>query len=252
MLSLKNHNNEKPIITITNKDNKKVGEVFLFSNKNKDLEGFSEMELEDNHKFQLIPDMNKNRDCIYVAGQSGSGKSFFCKEYLKEYIKLHPKNDLYLFSYLDEDETIDQIKKLQRFDINDKEFMNEELDPKDFKNCCIVLDDIEMISDKKLKNKILDFFKKLLQVGRHYNTTVVFACHEVCNGSETKTVLNECHSVTIFPKVYGNKKLHYLLDNYFGLDKNQIERIKNLDSRAVTIIRSYPKVCVSEHEIFLI
>jgi len=81
---------------------------------------------------------------------------------------------------------------------------------------------------------------------------VIFACHEVCNGAETKTVLNECHSVTIFPKVYGNKKLHYLLDNYFGLDKLQIERIKKLDSRAVTIIRSYPKVVVSEKEIFII
>ena len=166
--------------------------------------------------------------------------------------KLYPTNPVYLFSYLDEDETIDKVKKLQRFDINSKEFMDEELDPKEFKDCCIVLDDIEMISDKKLKNKILDFFKKLLQVGRHYNTSVIFACHEVCNGAETKTVLNECHSVTIFPKVYGNKKLHYLLDNYFGLDKLQIERIKKLDSRAVTIIRSYPKVVVSEKEIFII
>jgi hypothetical protein len=86
-----------------------------------------------------------------------------------------------------------------RFDIHDKDFIDEELDPKDFKDSCIVYciryDDIEMISEKKLKNKILHFFKKLLQVGRHFNTTVVFACHchEVCNGNETKTILNECH-----------------------------------------------------------
>ena len=87
--------------------------------------------------------MNKKRDCIYVAAQSGAGKSYFCTQYLKEYIKMHPKNPIYLFSYLDEDETIDEIKKINRFDIHDKEFMDEELDPKDFKDSCIVLDDIE-------------------------------------------------------------------------------------------------------------
>jgi len=138
--------------------------VFLLPKVNKEIDGFEELELDDDHSFQLIPDLNKKRDCIYVAAQSGAGKSHFCMEYLKEYIKLYPKNPVYLFSYLDEDETIDKVKKLQRFDINSKEFMDEELDPKEFKDCCIVLDDIEMISDKKLKNKILDFFKKLLQV----------------------------------------------------------------------------------------
>ena len=212
MLSLKNVENKKPILFVKNKDNKKVGEVFLLDKKNEKVDGFNELEIEESHHFQLIPDLNKKRDCIYVAAQSGAGKSYFCTQYLKEYIKMHPKNPIYLFSYLDEDETIDEIKKINRFDIHDKEFMDEELNPKDFKDSCIVLDDIEMISEKKLKNKILDFFKKLLQVGRHFNTTVVFACHEVCNGNETKTILNECHSVTIFPKVAGNKKLTYLLN----------------------------------------
>jgi hypothetical protein len=251
MLSLKNSDNKNPIVIVKNKSDKKVGEVFLFDKK-RETDGFLEMELEDNHFFQLIPDLNKKRDCIYVAGASGSGKSYFCKNYTTEYLKIHPKNPVYLFSYLKEDETIDKIKKIQRVDIHDEEFLDAELDPEEFKDCCIILDDIEMIDNKKLKNKILAFFKKLLQVGRHFNTTVIFACHECCNGSETKTVLNECHSVTVFPKVYGNKKLHYLLDNYFGLDKSQIEKIKNLDSRAVTIIRSYPKVCVSEHDIFIL
>ena len=182
MLSLKNVENKKPILFVKSKDNKKVGEVFLLDKKNEKVDGFNELEIEDSHHFQLIPDLNKKRDCIYVAAQSGAGKSYFCTQYLKEYyIKMHPKNPIYLFiSYLDEDETIDEIKKINRFDIHDKEFMDEELDPKDFKDSCIVLDDIEMISEKKLKNKILDFFKKLLQVGRHFNTTVVFCCHEVC------------------------------------------------------------------------
>jgi hypothetical protein len=111
MLSLKNEENKKPILFVKNKDNKKVGEVILFDKKNEKVDGFNELEIEDSHHFQLIPDLNKKRDCIYVAAQSGAGKSYFCTQYLKEYIKMHPKNPIYLFSYLEEDETIDEIKK---------------------------------------------------------------------------------------------------------------------------------------------
>jgi hypothetical protein len=53
-----------------------------------------------------------------------------------------------------------KLKKLQRFDINSLEFMDEKLVPKDFKGSCIILDDIELTSDKKLKNKILNNFCK--------------------------------------------------------------------------------------------
>jgi hypothetical protein len=68
MLSLKNSDNKNPIVIVKNKSDKKVGEVFLFDKKIETTDGFLEMELEDNHFFQLIPDLNKKRDCIYVAG----------------------------------------------------------------------------------------------------------------------------------------------------------------------------------------
>ena len=157
MLTLKSHENKKPIIAIKSKSNKKTGEVFLLPKVNKEIDGFEELELDDDHSFQILPDQNKERDCLYVAGASGSGKFYFCKSYLKEYIKLFAKNPIFLFSYLDEDDTIDEIKAIQRIDIYDKEFLNEELDPKDFKNSLIILDDMDCVEDKKLKIKFYYF-----------------------------------------------------------------------------------------------
>jgi hypothetical protein len=40
---------------------------------------------------------------LYIAGQSGWGKTWFCKEYLLEYQKIFPKNEIYMFSTVSDD-----------------------------------------------------------------------------------------------------------------------------------------------------
>ena len=252
MLSFHTKDNRKPICIVKNNDNKIVENVYLYDKIDKTFEGFESLELVDNFHFQLIPNMNRERDCIYIAGSSGSGKSFMCAQYLKEYIRLHPKNPIYLFSYLNEDETIDQVKKIQRIDIHDKEFMSENLEPKDFENSMIILDDVDCLEDKALKNKILGFFKKILQIGRHGNISVCYLCHEITNGNETKAILNESHSISFFPKTIGSKKLKYLCDSYLGMNKEEINKVKNLDSRCITVLKSYPKIIIAEKDIFIL
>jgi hypothetical protein len=58
--------------------------------------------------------------------------------------------------------------------------------------------------------------------------------------------------VTIFPSGLGGKAMKYLLDNYFGLDKEQIKKIKNLNSRWVTIQKGFPMSVMSDKECFLL
>ena len=239
-------------ICIVKRNDKEIETVYLSDKKDESESGFLEMELDPEFKFQLVPNTNKERDVLFIGGSSGSGKSWMCKEYLKQYIKLYPKNAVYLFSYLQDDVTIDEVKKIQRIDIYDKDFLNEELDPKEFENSIVVMDDCDCIDDKKLKNKILAFFKKLCFIGRHHKITVCWLAHDVVSGHETKSILNECTSISIFPKGLGSKKIHYLLDNYFGLSKEEVERIKRIDSRCVTIMKTYPKVVLSEREIYIL
>ena len=41
--------------------------------------------------FQLIPNDGVARDICYVTGASGSGKSYFTKQYADQYRKIYPK-----------------------------------------------------------------------------------------------------------------------------------------------------------------
>jgi hypothetical protein len=92
----------------------------------------------------------------------------------------------------------------------------------------------------------------VLETGRHFNTEVVYTSHLACNGKDTRRILNECKSVTIFPSGLGGKSIKYLLDNYFGLDKEQIKKIKKLNSRWVTIQKGFPMLVMSDKECFVL
>ena len=51
----------------------------------------------------------------------------------------------------------------------------------------------------------------------------------------------------------GNKTLKYLLDNYLGLDRDQIKKIKRSKGRWVSINRStFPMTVISEKECFVL
>ena len=65
----------------------------------------------------------------------------------------------------------------------------------------------------------------------------------------SKILLNECHAIILFPGNMTGNSSKYLLDNYFGLDKNRIKNIKNVNSRHIAILRSYPMLVQTERQI---
>ena len=99
---------------------------------------------------------------------------------------------------------------------------------------------------------MFSLLNSILETGRHFNASVIFTSHNATMGLDTKRILNECHSITLFPKNLGGKTSKYLLDGYIGLDKNQIKKLKKVNSRWVTIIKSYPQVILSEHEAWVV
>ena len=158
------------------------------------------------------------------------------------------KNNIYVFSSLDSDETLDKIPKIKRIKFTDK-FMMYEFRITDFKDSLVIFDDVDSETNKLKKAKIFGILSMILNTGRHERVSVIFTSHLSCAGNETKLILSEAHSITIFPKNMGNRSLKYLLDSYFGLDKFQINYIKNIkDSRWITIIKTYPSVLISEKE----
>jgi len=198
-----------------------------------------------------IANKRSERQILYITGASGSGKSYYTRNYCNNYRKLFPKNEIYLFSSIHEDSSIDKVKDLKRIRL-DSEFLQTDLDVNDFKNSLVVFDDTDCITNKIMKMKVNNILNMLLETGRHTNTSVIYTSHLPTNGPDTRRILNECNSVTIFPHSLGGRALKYLLENYFGLDKDQIKKLKKLNSRWVTLIKGYPMVVLSEKDIYIL
>jgi hypothetical protein len=241
----------KIIATIKDAENdkkrsKKQDNKFLYVD-DKAKNSIDSYECDYNETIQQIPDKETERSILYITGPSGSGKSYYTRNYILEYKKMFPKNNIYVFSSLDSDETLDKIPKIKRVKFTDK-FLLFDFKITDFKNSMIVFDDIDAETSKVRKAKIYGILNMVLNTGRHERVSVVYTSHLSCAGNETKLILSECHSVTVFVKNMGNRSLKYLMDSYFGLDKHQINYIKKIDSRWITLVKTYPSVLISEKQ----
>jgi hypothetical protein len=201
-------------------------------------------------KLQLCPVKQKERDILYIAGQSGSGKSYFSNQYIKEYKKLHPKNKVFLFSVHESDKSLSD-KNFLKIPL-DADFLSLPLTKEDFTNSLTLFDDIDSMKKSKIKTKLEDILRVLLETGRHVNASVIYISHIANKGNETKCILNECSAIVIFPKRMSCRALKYLLSEYVGMNKDQIKRAKNVNSRAITIFRSYPNIVIGEKECYVL
>lgn len=236
------------------KDKKKWKEMYMTDRPSDCMgETFREVKLKDkpNLHFQPIPDKNKERSITYVTGASGSGKSYWTRMYVDEYKRIYPKREVYLISSITDDSSIDKIKGLNRVSL-EGEFLTSDVTASDFKDSCLIFDDTDCITNRPLKAKIVGLLNSVLETGRHFNVEVIYTSHLACDGLNTKRILNECKAVVIFPTGLGGRSIKYLLDNYFGLDKDQIKKIKSLNSRWVSICKTYPMCVVSDKESFIL
>ena len=228
-----------------------VGKRTLYLNQNMVEDGKRGIQLTGDNKLQQVPS-NNERDVLYISAMSGSGKSFYTAEYVKQYHKKYPKNEIFLFSSIDDDKCLDSLKYLPRINIKSDAFFSSEITAKDFEKSCVIFDDCDVISDKNIKKKVFQILDEILQTGRHFHTTCVFTSHNATAGNQTKVILNEATSITIFPQTAGNKSLNYLCDQYLGLDKKQIKQLKHIEGRWATFIRAYPRCIITEKTAFLI
>jgi chromosomal replication initiation ATPase DnaA len=213
---------------------------------------FEEFKVSPNEKIQHIPNRKQERDILYITGRSGSGKSYYCMQWANEYHKMYPKNPIYLFSALSEDKgSIDKVKGLKRVKLTN-EFLNADIELEDLANSLLIFDDIDVLDNKPMLQKLYSILNSVLQTGRHKRISCIYTTHTPTNGQQTKIILCESHSVTLFVHGMGGRSLNYLLESYYGLDKEQIKKIKGIESRWCTITRTYPSVAFTESQAFKI
>ena len=55
--------------------------------------------------------------------------------------------------------------------------------------------------------------------------------------------------MTFFINGMGGKSSNYLLNGYLGLDKKQIEKVKQIKTRWVTVLKTYPQLILSQRKL---
>jgi hypothetical protein len=228
-------------------ENKPKANVMLFMYDRAVPDGVKEVHLPEHQSFEACVDDNggTERQCLYISGMSGAGKSFTCKQYIERYHKMYPKRDVFVFSSLDSCGTLDKLKFLKRVKITSPAFMERELTALDFASSLVLFDDCDVINSVPLRKRVHAIMNSILQIGRHHKVTCLVTSHSCTNGKDTKIILNEAHNIVLFPKCSGNKSLCYIGDQYIGLDSKQVKALKGLEGRFVNVVRKHPRCLFS-------
>ena len=157
-------------VAIIKTDKMKKPPVICVDDKKQAHHSFNEFDLSPNDTdyFQQVPNPLSERCILYVTGASGSGKSYYIKNYANEFKKMFPKRDVYLFSSVSDNSSIDKVKSLKRIKLS-PELLQDELTAEDFKNSLVIFDDCDCITDKKMKQKVQAIQNSILETGRHCN-----------------------------------------------------------------------------------
>lgn len=230
--------------------------------KQKDESNF--IQLPPDSKFELTPLMPKDmkdgryRSTLFVAGESGSGKTFLCKNYILLYSELYPKNKIYFISqqHLDEDESLKEVRGyMNQISIDD--IMNEEspVTWESFKEkpCLVFFDDYDGFDKHKIKRGskspfecVKSLIDNLLNNTRKFGVSVIVSSHDLYGAKKHETVLKECEYFCLFPEGILFDNLMYFCNKKLGLNKETVTRIKQDRSRWCIIRRKVPMVLISE------
>lgn len=204
------------------------------------------VELDDDGCFELLPSPDpKRREVWYVAGQSGSGKSYIAKGLASFYHKLFPDRGIYLVSKLEKDETLDALKFLKRLNI--QSFIDDYPSLEEFTDCMVIFDDYDTLTGEadKVVSKIID---DLAIQGRHTCTTMLCLSHYLTNYKKTRLLLNEATHIVVYPLSTSYHALRYLLKSYVGVDEEDLKRHRKLGSRWLCYVKGFPQYCIAQKD----
>ena len=131
-----------------------------------------------------------------MTGPSGSGKSTCTRTNLEQWKKKNKDKEIYMFSSLPEDESLDDVKP-QRIKL-DSSIYEQPIEVEEFKDSVVIFEDIDVNSDKKIRDAVYNILNKVLEIGRHFKITALVTNHLPTNGKDTRRILNKAHQVIYF------------------------------------------------------
>jgi hypothetical protein len=242
-------NGEFPVAIVKGDDRNQDFNKFLVCNPNA-KKGSTTVNLPEDLLFEILPQTNpKKRNCFYIAGSAGSGKSYQAKIIVSNYRKLYPSREVFLVSKLEKDETLDGMEAPPtRISLID--FTEDPPDINDIEPCLYIFDDWDT-AQKDQMEAVLKFIDDIGIMGRHATVSSVVISHYLTNYKKTRLILNEAHHILVFPQNTSNHQLKYLLQNYAGMDPNQVKYLKKL-GRWASIYTQYPQYVLSRDTAYIL
>jgi len=226
------------------KNSKKYAKTVFSVSPDDEKNGFNSFDIVDNGIFQVIPNPDKERSTVYIAGSAGSGKSYWTARYIEEYKKQNSDNPVYLITEANDPDPA--FEKLDLKKVNLDGILEDPIDYNEFSDCCCVFDDVDALTGKLYKYVYL-LRDKLLKNSRKKRVSVVSTSHTFTN-RDLSAVLNESEVIVFFMSNY-NRSLKYLLESYIGLNKEGINTLRKTRSRWCSFLKTYPNVIIQEKKI---
>lgn len=225
-----------------------IKKIYASLTATKKKEASTTIDLPPESQFHLVPTTKPEaREIWYIAGPSGSGKSYIAKGLVERYRKQFPDRDVYLVSKLKEDETLDSTKGGPLIRLNIEKLVEDPMmDLEPLRECLIVFDDYDTFTQPTAKTvqKLID---DIATMGRHTVTSMLCLSHYLSNYAKTRLLLCEATHFVLYPAATGNHALSYLLQTYLGFDKEETAALRKIRSRWICIHKNFPQWVVSEH-----
>jgi hypothetical protein len=204
-------------------------------------------------RSKIILSQNSDRITMFICGESGLGKSTYASDIANEYHKNFKKNTIVLISPKDQDDAYDNIPVL-KISLNEENFLDNDtkLNLKELENTMVIMDDIESILDKDIKQSINNLKDAIYTQGRSTNISIIFICHKCTDNNNTKTALFESKYIVFGPKSTLRYQIDNMLEKYVGLNRDQKKKIMNIPSRLILLSRNYPSYVLGDDCIFFV
>lgn len=223
-----------------------------YRNREKNRNSTRKIELAEGY-FTPLPDENVRR-VVLICGPAGSGKSTYAGEWIRNYSKLFPENQIFGFSRgnLVSDPafqglSITQIPVSEDIVMNPIDICNE------LSEGSLVLFDDCTFQNPKFQKAMHDLMIQIMEIGRKLEITCVIINHLIIDNCKafSRVLLNECTSLTVFPKSSSTQQIRYSLKTYWGFNNKQIDQFLATDSRWCTFMKEYPGCILTQYECYI-
>lgn len=207
--------------------------------------------------FQVLPyqvSLEDGTPCftqrVYVAGQSGCGKSRWAGNWLREYCHRYPDKQIVAICHTPIAEDIAyQGIEADQLELSDPEFA--ELCREEVLAGGLIQDQICLFDDiDKLEGEARETANRLLgqtiMMGRKQGIPVCFCNHLGADRSATRDILNGATAVVVFPRGGSPGQLEYLLKKHVGLSAAGYRAILGSRPRWTYVHRNYPSYVMTE------